>query len=243
MILPTIKSEPKNLNARFLIYFGKVKSGKTTIASYLENNLIIDLENGTDFLSALVLKASNVTELAEIAKAIKAANDEKKGYVYDYITIDNGTKLQEMIMPLALQLYQNTPMGKNYNDDVRKLPKGAGYFYIREAFFKVVDMFKTLAPTIILICHAKVNIEDKNGKELSQMSMDLIGQLAGRIGVDADAIGYVYREKNKTFMNFCGGDNFDVEARQMHLRGQNILIAESDENNKITTYWDKIFLK
>jgi hypothetical protein len=109
MILPTEKSIPQTSNPKFLVYFGKPKSGKTTIASKLENNLIIDLENGTDFLSALVVKANNVPELSDIASSILKANKEAGKYVYDYITIDNGTKLEEMIMPLALQLYQQTP--------------------------------------------------------------------------------------------------------------------------------------
>ncbi len=242
--LPTIKSTPIVSNPKFLVYFGKPKSGKTTIASQLENNLIIDLENGTDFLSALVVKAFSVEDLSNIAQAIIAANKEKGNYVYDYITIDNGTKLQEIIMPLALQLYQATPMGKNYRDDVRKLPNGAGYLYIREAFFKVIDMFKTLAPTLILICHTKDSTISKDGKELSEMSIDLVGQLSRLIAADADAIGYCYRQKRQTILNFNGGGDFIVEARQPHLRGKEIVIAESDENNEnIEVFWDKVFLK
>jgi hypothetical protein len=240
--LPTIKSEPKIYNAKFLVYFGKPKVGKTSIASLLPNNLIIDLENGTDFLSAMVLKANNVTELSEIAAAIANANKEAGKFVYDYITIDNGTKLQDLIMNLALQLYQETPMGKNYNADVRKLPNGAGYLYIREAFFKVIDLFKTLAPTFILICHTKDNTINKDGKELSEMSIDLVGQLARLVAADADAVGFVYRKKNQTIMNFNGSGDFIVEARQPHLRGQEIIVAESDEDNVLTAHWDRIFL-
>jgi hypothetical protein len=240
--LPTVKSTPRISNPRFLVYFGKPKSGKTTIASMLENNLIVDLENGTDFLSALVLKANSITELSEIAKTIMEANKENKGFVYDCITIDNGTKLQELIMGLALQLYRDTPMGKNYTEDVRKLPNGAGYLYIREAFFKVLEMFKSLAKTFILICHTKDNTISKDGKELSEMSIDLVGQLARLVAADADAIGYVYRKKNQTIINFNGGGDFIVEARQPHLRGQEIVIAESNEENEITAYWDRVFL-
>jgi len=240
--LPTIKTKPKATNPKFLVYFGKPKSGKTTIASMLDNNLITDLEDGTDFLSALVVKATTVEELSEIAKNIKEANAEKGGFVYDYLTIDNGTKLQELIMGLALRLYRETPMGKNYTEDVRKLPNGAGYLYIREAFFKVIDLYKTLAKHFILICHTKDSIISKDGKELSEMSIDLIGQLARLVAADADAIGYVYRKKNQTIINFNGGGDFIVEARQEHLRGKEIVIAESDEDNKITTFWDKIYL-
>lgn len=134
-------------------------------------------------------------------------------------------------------------MGKNYNDDVRKLPSGAGYLYIREAFFKVIDMYKSLCETLILICHCSDKLINKEGKELSEMSIDLTGKTARLVAADADAIGYVYRQKNQTFMNFNGGGDFIVEARQAHLRGKEIIVAESDDNNNVSTYWDRIFLK
>jgi len=240
--LPTVKSSPKISNPRFLVYFGKPKAGKTSVASLLDNNLIVDLEDGTDFLSAMVVKASNITELSEIATAITDANKTAGKFVYNYVTIDNGTKLEEMIMPLALKLYQATPIGKNYNDDVRKLPNGAGWLYVREAFFKVIDMFKTLAPTLILICHVKDAMINKDGKELSEMSIDLSGKTARLVAADADAVGFIYRKKNQTIMNFNGSGDFIVEARQPHLRGQEIVIAESSEDNVITAHWDRIFL-
>jgi hypothetical protein len=41
---------------------------------------------------------------------------------------------------------------------------------------------------------------------------------------------------------FNGGEDLIVEARQAHLRGQEIVVAESDEDNNITAFWDKIYL-
>lgn len=38
------------------------------------------------------------------------------------------------------------------------------------------------------------------------------------------------------------GDNSVIEARAPHLRGKNIVVAESDENNNITAYWNKVYL-
>ena len=240
--LPLVKQTPTTNNPKFLVYFGKPKAGKSTIASMLDENIIIDLEDGYDYLEALVVKAKSVSDLREIANAIKESNDAKGGYTYKYITIDNATKLEDMVLSLALNLYQQTPMGKNYNDDVRKLANGAGYLYLREAFFKVINMFKTLAPHLILIAHCADKMINKEGKELSEMSIDLTGKTSRLVAADADAIAYVYRRKNQTIMNFNGGDDVIVEARQPHLRGKEIVIAESDENNEITAYWDRIFI-
>ena len=53
IVLPKEKVKAKVENPSFLIIFGKPKAGKTTLASKLDNNLIVDLEGGSEFLEAL----------------------------------------------------------------------------------------------------------------------------------------------------------------------------------------------
>ena len=242
IVLPTEKVKAKVSNPRFLIIFGKPKSGKTTIVSELENNLIIDLEGGSQFLDALSVQARNVADLGEIAAAIRQKNKECNGFFYKHITIDNATRLEEMTLSYALTLYNQTPMGKSYRGDVRMLPNGAGWFYIRQAERKVIDMFRELCEEFILVGHTKDKLVNKEGEELSEMQLDLAGRLSDIICGEADAIGYVYRKKNQTLISFQGGENNIVEARAPHLRGKTVVIAESDESGKITTDWNKIYL-
>ena len=71
LVLPKEKSVPKINNPKFLILAGRPKAGKSTIMTALDNNLIIDLENGYQALSALVVQARNVNDFAEIANALK----------------------------------------------------------------------------------------------------------------------------------------------------------------------------
>lgn len=242
IVLPTEKVKAKVSNPRFLIIFGKPKSGKTTIVSELENNLIIDLEGGSQFLDALSVQARNVADLGEIAAAIRQKNKECNGFFYKHITIDNATRLEEMTLSYALTLYNQTPMGKSYRGDVRMLPNGAGWFYIRQAVRKVIDMFRELCEEFILVGHTKDKLVNKEGEELSEMQLDLAGRLSDIICGEADAIGYVYRKKNQTLISFQGGENNIVEARAPHLRGKTVVIAESDESGKITTDWNKVYL-
>ena len=239
IVLPKEKLKARIENPRFLILFGKPKSGKTTLASKLDNNLIVDLEGGSEFLEALAIQARSVNDLGEIANAIR----EESKKPYKYITIDNASRLEEMCMSFAIQLYKATPMGKKYEGtDLRTLPNGSGYLYIRQAVRKVIDMFRGLCDNFILIGHTRDKLINKNGEEMSEMSLDLVGALANIICGEADAVGYVYRKKNETHISFEGGDNSVIEARAPHLRGKNIVVAESDENNEITTYWNKIYL-
>ena len=243
LILPTEKSIPKVNNPKLLILFGKPKSGKSTLMAALDNNLIIDLENGYQALSALVVQARSVKDFAEIANALREKIKELGYYPYKYITIDNATRLEEMCLSYAIQLYKQTPQGKNYmGNDIRTLPNGAGYLYLRQAVRKVIDMFRELCDSLILIAHTKDKIINKDGEEQSEMSIDLTGRLGDILCGEADAIGYVYRKKNETHISFEGGDNTIREARAEHLRGKNIVVATSDENNHITVDMTKIFL-
>ena len=165
IVLPTVKSSPKSKNPKFLIYFGKPKSGKTTIASMLDNNLIIDLENGSEFLSALSIQARTVNDLAEIAEAIKTKNKEINGYAYKYITIDNGTKLEDVALSYAAKLYKATPMGKSWDGtDVRELPNGSGYYYLKKAFQKKLEEIRALAVPDQGFCAYVIN--GGNGKQV-----------------------------------------------------------------------------
>ena len=130
--LPVQKQKPKTFNPKLMILYGKYKAGKSTLMAALENNLIIDLENGYDALEALVVQARTTQDLGEIANAIKSkiTTDAagNKIYPYKYITIDNATRLEEICMSLAISLYKQTPMGKTFQgNDLRVLPQGAGY--------------------------------------------------------------------------------------------------------------------
>lgn len=244
IILPKEKTIPVKNSMRFVIFFGKPKAGKSSAMAALENNLIIDLEDGYKGLSALVVQARNINDFGDICRALQEEIKNNDGkYPYKYITIDNATRLEEMCMGYAITLYRQTTMGKNYQGtDIRTLPNGSGYLYIRQAVKKVIDMFRGLCETLILVAHTKDKQINFEGQEVNEMTLDLTGRLGDILCGEADAIGYVYRKKNETIISFEGGENSVREARPIHLRGQKIVIAESDKNNNLTFHWDKIFL-
>ena len=240
--LPTSKVPATSTNPHFMILYGRPKAGKTSALAQLDNNLIVDLEGGSTFIDAVAVQARSVNELGEIAQAIRAKNTEVGHNFYKHITIDNATRLEEICLPYAAILYRQTPMGKNWKGtDVRLLPNGSGYMYIRQAVRKVIDMFKDLCNEFILVGHVKDVQIEQNGEELSEMALDLVGKLSSIICGEADAVGYVYRKGNETHISFKGGDGTIKEARAPHLRGQDIIIATGNEDGTITTYWNKIY--
>lgn len=149
--LPTEKSIVTNYNPSFLLLFGKPKSGKSSLMASLENNLILDLEDGYRALSALKVDIKKASDIFIVSNLIKEKIEKEGKHPYRFITIDNATRLEDLALPYAAHLYRNTPMGmdwgcmkdpnnpslllkdakgKNIPDpkaDVRLLPKGAGY--------------------------------------------------------------------------------------------------------------------
>jgi hypothetical protein len=237
IVLPTKKVQAERQNPKRIVIYSKPKTGKTTAYAGLEDNLILDLENGTDFVEALKIKVNNLQEIIDTGKAIKAA-----GNPYKFVTIDTVTALEDMIQPLAIKLYKATPMGKNFDgDNVTTLPNGAGYLYIRQAFFQVLDFIDTLAPTIILSGHIKDKVVDDKGEMVMSANIDLTGKIKSLICANADAIGYMYRKGNKTILSFKTNEEVTCGARPEHLRNEEIVITEMVDG-ELKTSWEKVFI-
>lgn len=264
--LPTERSIVTNYNPKLLILMGRPKQGKSSFVAAIDNNLIIDLEDGYRALSVMKVQARSMKDLEDIRSAIIAKGKELHKAPYRFITIDNATRLEEMSIPYAADLYRNTPMGAGFGlmkdskgmimknpknnqpiidpkADVRLLPNGSGYLYLRKAIRQMIDMFKPLCETLILVTHVKDKQIRKDSQEMSEVSVDLAGKTGDIICGEADAIGMIYRDGNKTYVSFEGGDNTIKEARCPHLRGKKILVAESNENDDDVKFdTSKIFI-
>lgn len=249
-----ISSNPSNL-----VLFGKPKCGKTAFLTRIKDNLILDLESGSRFEPGLKI---NVKELAreqkttELTILLQIREDlEKEGKVYKAITFDTITALEEIVEELAVELYRDTPMGKSYGKDlktntttpahqmnIKSLPNGAGYLYIREAYFKVINSFSPYAECIIQSGHLKDKAINKEGKDLNSFELNLAGKLSGLVCAKADAVGYVFRNKNQTVINFKPSELVICGARPAHLREKEIVVAEGTPEGNITIFEEKIFL-
>lgn len=229
--LPTKKVSASRKSPKNFVLYGQPKIGKTTALAQLENCLIIDLEDGTDMVDALKIKANNLKELSEIGREIIKANKP-----YKYIAVDTVTQLEVWCEQDAKRLYQNTPMGKNFDSDnkglsVLSLPNGAGYLYLRMAYKKWIDRLNTLADHIILVGHLKEAKIDKKGKEVAVKDLDLTGKIKNITCANADAIGYVFREDDNTMISFDSMGDIQAGSRCEHLKGQTFPLE-----------WDKIFI-
>ena len=251
--LPTEKIKAVRINPRKIILFGKPKIGKSTALSNLDGCLILDLEGGTDYLDALkidILQESKtqgippIGILKQVINQIKEANAAKGGYVYKYGAIDTISVLEDMVMPIALSLYKATTQGRNFQgENVLDLPNGAGYQYTRSALWMVLEELEQCFETLIILAHLKDKMLEKEGKEMTERGIDLIGKSAAILSANVDAIGYMYRDDNETIVNFKPSESVTCGSRCDHLKDQKIALITSNEAGEITVDWSKIFIK
>jgi hypothetical protein len=223
--IPAETQDPKNL-----IIFSKPKIGKSTALANLPNCLCVDLEGGGyDYIDAMKVKISSVKELRELCKAIIDA-----GKPYKFIALDTISRLEDMVKPLALKLYLDTPAGSKFTgDDVLDAAMGAGYQYIRKAMEMCIDMVAKCAPNIILVCHSKdaaIGISD-----LTTRQIDLLGKSGRILASKSDGIGFMSRdEHSNTILSFNTNDtSIEAGARPIHLRNKEIVLGEMLENGTI----------
>lgn len=239
------------VNPRRLFIFSNTKVGKTSLLSTLPNNLIIDTEDGSTFVPGIKFNLLEEHAKTGIGKftLLKELTDEikKQNKFFDYISIDTATGLEDAARGVATYLYKKSNSGKNFSgmDVVTELPQGAGYEWLRIAFSMLYGLFDgCFTKSLIITGHIKLTSVNKQGKEIQAKDIQLTGKLKTMVCQKADAIGYLFREKDskKNIISFRSNENDIVSgARPPHLRNQEIIISEF-KDDKFITHWDKIFL-
>ena len=236
--LPTTKIAAEKSDPKNLLIFSKPKQGKSSALAELPGALCIDLEDGGyDYIDAVKVKANSVSDIKEICKAIKEAN-----YPYQFIVLDTITALEEMVKPMALKMYLETPAGSKFTGkNILDAPMGSGYSKVREAMELVIDFVSKCAPNVILVCHTKDSAVGDS--DLTVKSIDLAGKTGRILSSKSDAIGFLYRDDDSnTVLSFNTNDKFvECGARPGHLRNKDIVLGEMQEDGTIVYDWSKIY--
>lgn len=236
--LPKTKIPASTQDPQRLIIYSRYKVGKSTALANLPDCLCVDLEgSGYDYIDAMKVKISSIKELKELCKAIVDA-----GKPYKFIALDTISRLEDMVKPLALKLYQDSPAGSKFTgNDVLDAAMGAGYKYLRDAMEMCIDMVAKCAPNIILVCHSKDSAV--NSSDLTVKQISLSGKTGTILASKSDAIGWMSRDENSnTVLSFNTNDqSVEVGARPAHLRNKNVVLGEMQEDGNIIYHWDRIY--
>jgi len=250
--LPKKIIKASRTNPKSVIIYSQPKMGKTTIAAALKDSLLIDLEQGSEFVDAVkydvITKSKEnkeipIVTLKKLINKIRESNKEINGYTYKYIIIDTVSALEDIVLPLANKMYKDTPIGRNWmGNDVTELPNGAGYRYTRLALATTINEIEQLCDTVIILGHVKDKLVEQGGEEINERSLDLTGKMSAILCSKVDAIGYLYRDEENTVINFQPSESLLCGSRSEHLKGQKITVASSDSSGNVTIDWSKIFI-
>jgi len=229
IILPTAPVKPTKVNPSVLVLYGPPKVGKTTLLAKLPGCLLIDVEDGSDYVEALKIKAANPVEFREICAELI-----NKGKPYKYVAVDTIDAIEDWCEREATVAYKATNMGKTFTgSSVLELPMGAGYFWLRQSFNRYLEILTRVAPYIILIGHVRDSVLQTTGnQEVQAKSLDLTGKIRNIVCSWADAIGYMTRNNDgQITINFKTRELINCGGRCEHLLGKEMQF----------TSWDQIY--
>lgn len=65
IVLPTERRKATDYNPRLMVLYGRPKSGKSSLMASIDNNLIIDLEDGYRALDVMAVQARSANDIFE----------------------------------------------------------------------------------------------------------------------------------------------------------------------------------
>ena len=107
--LPKEKQKATRKSPKTLVLYAAPKVGKTTALAQLDNNLILDLEDGATFVDALRIKINSLEHLKEVGREII-----KSGKPYKYTSLDTVSLLEEWCELEATRKYKESIMGSKF---------------------------------------------------------------------------------------------------------------------------------
>lgn len=255
--IPSKAIDPVLTEPRNLIIYAPPKLGKTVICTQIPNSLIIEHDpDGMKAHRGRYVEISHPDDLMPLLEQLKTHED--KSNPINTIIIDTITRWDEWSELVGTYNFMKKPQGKKWNlignekinhaDDrfqtVHEIGDGYGYRYSREVVLNWYKAAIATGKTVIFLAHVKDKfIESGSGASMGIVEtkeINLTGKLRTILPSKAQAIASFKRVGRKGYLVFETGGEAVAGSWFSYLKG-NILISESDENDKVTTYWDKIF--
>lgn len=234
MQLPTAPVKALRKDPRLFLLYGPPKIGKSTILSLLPNNLILDLEQGTEFLECLRLPVKDLAELTQACTMIV-----NQGKPYRYTTTDTIDVVEEWCEKHATDTYKASTQGKSFTGkSVLNLPNGGGYLWLRQSFKIFINKLAQNSRNVIFVGHIRDKMIESAGKEISAKDLDLTGKIKSIMCSMCDAIGYLNRRGNgNIYITFETKDEIICGSRCDHLKGQTFEFGRDPQSFD----WRKIY--
>lgn len=204
-IKPSVIS--KDLKGKYVMLYGKAKSGKTTAASQFPKALLCAFEKGYNAIGGVM--AVDINKWSDYKLVLRQLDNDQAREKYETIIIDT--------VSIAWDLCEQFVCAQNGVQKIADIPWGGGYTACKKEFESSIRKITQMGYGVVLIAHNATRIEkDADGNEREIVSPDLPKRAAEICNGIVDIIGYIGNE-------YVNGENM----RWLYTRATPYLFAGS----------------
>lgn len=182
-IKPSVIS--RDLRGKYVLLYGKPKSGKTTAATSFPDALLCAFEKGYNAIGGV--KPVDITTWPDFKLVLRQLEKPEAKQMYKTIIIDTIT--------IAWDLCEQFVCAQNGVQKLTDIPWGAGHSAAKKEFESSLRKITQMGYGVVLIAHSTSRIEKAaDGTELEIISPDLPKRGAEICNGIVDIIGYIGNE-------------------------------------------------
>ena len=233
-IKPSVIS--RDLRGKYVLLYGKPKSGKTTAATSFPNALLCAFEKGYNAIGGV--RPVDITTWSDFKQVLRQLEKPEAKTMYDTITIDT--------IGIAWDACEQYICAQNGVQKIADIPWGGGYSACKKEFESCLRKITQLGYGLVIIAHVERRIEKRAddseveilGPAIPKRAYEIVNQLVdiiGYIDVSWDEEGnterWLYTRKTPTVM---AGSRFKYLAPKIKFGYQELVdaIAEAIEKSE-----------
>src|SRR5574344_253121 len=224
-IQPSVIS--RDLRGKYVLLYGKPKSGKTTAACAFPNSLLVAFERGYNAIGGV--RAVDITKWADWKMVLRQLEKPEAQKMYETIIIDT--------ISIAWDYCEQYICAQNGVQKINDIPWGGGFSACKKEFESVLRKITMLGYGIVLIAHSAARVEKtadgsemeiispempKRASEICNGLVDIIGYIGGEYDADKNFTRYLYTRETPTLF---AGSRFKHLAPKIKFGYQEVVDA------------------
>ena len=231
----------RDLKGKYVLLYGKAKSGKTTAAAQFPNALLCAFEKGYNAIGGIF--AQDITKWSDFKQVLRQLENPETQARFETIIIDT--------VSIAWDLCEQFICQQNGVQSIGDVPWGGGYSACKKEFESSLRKITQLGYGIVLIAHNSTRIEKtaeggdveiispelpKRAAEICNGIVDIIGYI-GDEWQDGKSVKYLYTRETPTLF---AGSRFKYLAPKIPFGYQELVdaiakaIEESEKRDGVT---------
>lgn len=192
-IQPSVIS--RDLRGKYVLLYGKPKSGKTTAACAFPKSLLIAFEKGYNAIGGV--RPVDITKWSDFKQVLRQLEKPEAQSIYETVIIDT--------ISIAWDYCEQYICSQNGVQKIADIPWGGGYTAAKKEFESSLRKITMLGYGIVLIAHSATRIEKTaDGSEVEIIFPEMPKRAAEICNGLVDIIGYIGGEydENKNFVRY-----------------------------------------